>query len=203
MDNRISFTSTINFVTGREFAKTVRKCHTYIPYEPYEADTFYKIANSFFTTDIRTCSAGGFSDGIDFALGLHILDSFNNNKYINIIKNTIKNKLPDRPLHGLLIGSKNLVWRNLESPKNFAELKNFMQKNAKYFSYFEEHNSAAESNIHYGLINDTWTINTKAFDKRKELYYDVITKYELLKVFKDIHISDGDILMIKGQKIDL
>lgn len=203
MQNNISFTSNINFVSPRQFRKAVYKCGEYIPFENYHEGKFSSLTQTFYTEDIRTCSAGGIKSS-DSAVGFHIKDSSTNYKNIKGIYKSFKERLSNKIIEGgLLIGSKELRSSPF-SLRIFRALKNLISKDSKSLSVFETFtDNRSEAHIHYSFPKDTWTINVQIFDAEKEKYYSINNKEDLMKTFKNISISENDKLCIQGKEIQL
>lgn len=210
---QISFTSRINFVTAKEFENKIFK-GGYIGFSKFE-ENFLK-ADEFYTTAIRTCTAGGLVDTKNCrAIGFHYYDDLENNmniqKFLNKMFSLIKN--PDR---AFLIGGKDLKFSPY-SLLNFNEIKDLITQKVPYVSYFKEHVLPfSESNIHYDLRKDEWTVNSVYkilnhwnLSYKGELklaiakYNDVATKSILQTVFGETKIAKGDTLFINGNCVDL
>lgn len=202
MQNNISFTSNINFVSARQFRKVVHKSGEYIPFNDYGTGKFCSVSSSFYTKCVRTCTAGGVIDS-KTARGFHIKDSFENVNNIGNIYHSITENI-EKPFENvLLIGSKNLRMANY-STKIFGVFKNIFSKKSKNISYFETFNdNRAEAHIHYSRPKDTWTVNVQIFDRKKENYYSILTKEDLLKSFKNISVGKKDKIFINGEEVNL
>jgi hypothetical protein len=202
MQNNISFTSNINFVSPRQFRKVIRRHGEYIPFENYGEGKFCSISQNFYTECIRTCSAGGIKSS-ESAVGFHVKDSYTNYEKIKKVYKSIKSHLIGEAEGGLLIGSKNLIFAPY-SKKIFNVLKNMISQDTKSLSVFETFTDRqAEAHIHYSLPNDTWTINAQIYDPKNEKYYSINNKEDLIKSFEKIVISENDKLFIQGKEIKL
>ena len=203
MDNRISFTSNINFVSERNLRRIVFNNRSeYIPFEqPYYTCQFIKKSKNFFTNQIKTCTAGGLTDGKNNAVGFHILDSIKNFENIENIQKQIFDMLASNPISGILIGSKDLPNRHFSIPI-FENMTEFMKKSVPDLSIFKQHNlSNGESHIHYDVKTDTWNICTKLFNKEKECYYSASSVEDIKKAYESIEIAPNDKLLINGKEV--
>ena len=186
MQNNITFTSNINFVSERMFRKATYKHSEYIPFENFGEGKFSSVTSNFHTMGIRTCTAGGITDG-EKAKGFHIRDSYENITNLDKIYKIITEPFEKPFKNILLIGSKDLL-----------------MKNSQNFSYFQTFAfNSSEAHIHYNLPKDTWTINAQIFNRKKENYYSISTKEDLLRTFEDISIGKEDKLFINGEEIQL
>lgn len=203
MQNNISFTSNINFVSPRQFRKVVRKSGEYIPFENFQEGKFSSYTQTFYTKGIRTCTGGGIKSS-DSAVGFHIKDSNTNYENIKGIYRDIKKRLNNKIIEGgLLIGSKELRISPF-SQRIFKTLKDLIIKDTKSLSIFETFtDNRSEAHIHYSFPKDTWTINTQIYDAENERYYSINNKKDLIKTFKNISISENDKLFINGKEIQL
>lgn len=200
--DNITFTSNINFVSTRQFRKVIRKCGEYIPFADYGEGKFSSFSSTFYTKDIRTCTAGGVKNERK-AKGFHIKDSRINFENIKNIFKTVKNDFEDKIDGGLLIGSKKLLFAPNSLPI-FKTMKNLLKKETPNISVFETFDdSLSEAHIHYSHPKDTWTINVQLIDREKENYYSVLSKKQLQNAFKNISISPNDKVFINGKEIKL
>ena len=195
--NNISFTSNINFVSPRQFKKVIRMHSEYIPFENYGNGKFSSVTSNFYTSDIRTCTAGGVS-GDKIAKGFHIKDSYENISNLSEICDVLTENIKSPFKNVLLIGSKEFCFAPY-SRNIFTQLKYFFVKKSENMSFFEAFtDTRSEANIHYSLLKDTWTINAQIFDPKKENYYSILNKEDLLKSFKYISIGKNDKLYLNG-----
>ena len=202
MQNNITFTSNINFVSERMFRKATYKHSEYIPFENFGEGKFSSVTSNFHTMGIRTCTAGGITDG-EKAKGFHIRDSYENITNLDKIYKIITEPFEKPFKNILLIGSKDLFFAPY-SQKIFMALKKLLMKNSQNFSYFQTFAfNSSEAHIYYNLPKDTWTINAQIFNRKKENYYSISTKEDLLRTFEDISIGKEDKLFINGKEIQL
>lgn len=205
--DKISFTSRINFVNTKTFEKFRRG--TYIDFRKdlnFECSQnaknpwFAKIvrsdvvkADEFYTDEIRTCSAGGVIDSkTGQCAGFHFYDcaenSENTDNMLKIIFSLVPN--PDR---ALILGSKKLRFSNYSIPV-FEEILKGLKSKIDNVTIFREHIFPySESDLHYNLKNDTWTIRSM-FRYPTDLVHDheVIDPQKLEQCFKEIKIAEGD-----------
>jgi len=197
MNNNVSFTSTFNIVN---------KCKTYdmfgkeILCSPVEESI--KSANEFYTWGIRTCTGGGIVDTKSKkAVGFHCLDCTENAKniisYINRLFQIVPN--PDR---AFLIGGKTLKGAE-HSMEQFNEFEKVFTDRIPNVSLFKEHVLPySESDIHYSLAKDTWTIHGMYKPLTDWREFDVLSVDDLKKNYKKIHIANGDVLQIMGKEVE-
>jgi hypothetical protein len=77
-----------------------------------------------------------------------------------------------------------------------------MAEKISKLSVFQEHaDELSETDFHYDVKTDTYTICSRGFDRKNEKIISVNSLEDLLKRYRKIHIADGDILMINGEKI--
>ena len=213
--NNITFTSKINFVDARTFEKFQNG--VYIDccrIQNFSKDSFseqvknkipkinLKQPNKIYTYNIRTCTAGGIIDSkTGEAVGFHIYDDLCNLKQIkNILEeifNIIKN--PDR---AFLLGGKNLKCSPYSIPIFNTVYNEFLSK-IKNITLFQEHVfPLSESDFHYNLLNDTWTLHTMYRPLNDAKEHSAMTPQELRNCFKRIELANGDSLYINNEKID-
>lgn len=193
MNNAISFKSKIRFVDKNTFVNTASGKEI----EPENRPAAF--AERYYIPTVRTCTGGGILSPNNEAYGFHIYDGENTNK-------TVANRLKldillfdETPERALIIGSKKHPSRPY-SQKNFSIIKNCLEKHIKNVTLFEEHtDNFAQSSLHYDLKTDTYTILTQFFKDGKEEC--VKTLADLLGIFKNIKIANGDELFIGKQQI--
>ena len=151
-------------------------------------------SDEFYTEEVRTCSAGGVVDTkTGEAVGFHIYDSFDNSERVQDVLENIfgRVKNPDR---ALILGSKNLKFSTYSIPI-FRELYEGIAKRVPNVTIFREHTLPfSESNMHYSLKNDTWTIQSMYRPLTGIKEFDVSSQDELNKCFKEIRIANGDVV---------
>lgn len=160
-------------------------------------------ASEFFTYGIKTCTGGGLITPNKEALGFHYLDAsfshfLNVNKFIKDLGKQIK------PERGLLVGGKSEALHGyIFSTRNFKKFKKGLQKLTKNISIFECHKHPfSQTDFHYSLKNDTWTLYHCFINKRGKFDY-IKNPDDLKKCYKKIQIADGDRLFIGEKEIKL
>lgn len=203
MTDKVSFTSTINFVPHTKYKQIVHRCQNTIESAVYGQNGMFRQIPAFNIKTIRTCSAFGINDAKENALGSHIYDCLNNKQHLKDILSDVESAINWKPEGGLLIGSKTLNFRPYSRPI-YMEIKEFMLRKIPKVSYFEEHlDTLSETDLHYDVKKDIWTICTRGFDKNNEKIISVSNIEDLKSRFRKIHIADGDILMINGEKVKI
>ena len=219
MDN-LSFTSRINFVDKKTFENFRRG--TYIDFRPDNDLSFLDLqkireiekelgskinhprldvvkADEFSTDSVRTCTAGSVVDTVNGeAAGFHTYDSLSNFEHVDDILDNLfwRVKNPDR---AFLIGSKNLKGSEFSCPI-FQKLYEGIAKHVKNVTIFREHLFPfSESDFHYSLKNDTLTINSMYKPLTDWREFDIKSKEDLNKCFKEIKVADGDIVTFNGK----
>ncbi len=195
-NNSISFGSSIRFV-NRDVYKLLEK-KNFIDYR-HDRPNILK-ADTFFSEEIRTCTGGGLVNPGSEALGFHFWDDMPNKKKFPYLMNCLF-RFVKQPQNGLLVGSKN-VPGNPYSIDQFQNIKKKFLERVKNLSIFEEHKMLnSETNYHYSLKDDTWTLCAN-FQDEKDMYYKSVTNIERLRnMYKNISIADGDRLFIDGKEI--
>ena len=204
MDNKISFTSKINFITYDNFLKLKYKENpTEIDFPVFGKGHLFENSKKFCTYGVRTCTAGGFTDRFENSLGFHILDCEKNYKKMDKICELMLKNFKSKPESALLVGFKDIAYRPYSLPIfNFIE--RFLEENNIKLSFFKQHKlQNGETHLMYDLKNDTWNLCTKLFDPWTERYYSVENTLQLKKCYKYISISDKDRLFINGQEVHL
>ena len=219
--NDISFTSRINFVNTKTFDNCFRK-GAYVDFradneltaldmitvKAVERACGNKIkhprldvlkSDEFYTDTVRTCTAGGVIDTKSGkAAGFHIYDSLANSEKIDdILENIFGNvETPDR---AVILGSKNLR-SSIYSIPIFQKLLKGISERVPNLTVFKEHTLPfSESNMHYSLKNDTWTIQSMYRPLTDYKEFDVASQEDLNKCFKEIKLANGDIITF-GEK---
>ncbi len=201
MENKISFSSRINFVDRQTFLKCIENRPKEIDYSLY-APVFVE-GGDFFTRKIRTCVAGGITDTKKKSVGFHWLDDIEN--YLDIQKMCdlvlkVFNDSKSEPIKGLIVGGKYLKGRPY-SKMNMELVKSFLQQKLKHLTIFEEHtNPSGETDFFYDLKNNTWTLCTGFIDENNK-YRNVTSVQELKNAFAHISISPRDKLYINGKRV--
>lgn len=189
----VSFTSRIQFVDGRTFAKYNNKGF-YIGFN-HQTSNMLK-APKFFSCDIRTCTGGGITDKNGNALGFHFWDDKPNKKNFQDIIVKMFRWMPDAD-RGLLVGSKDLGKYSIEQFQRFKYVFNARLKNLTLFEKHRHLNSG--TSYIYEAENDTWTLSTNFIKNGNNKY--VKTLEDLKEAFENIKIADGDELYINGKRI--
>ena len=220
MTNNVSFTSRFNFVTAQEFDKFRRGA--YIDFKAdgdlsfldlkkireLERELGSKIdhprvdvvkADEFNTETVRTCTAGGVVDTKNGeAAGFHGYDSLFNLEHVDDFLDNLfwRVKNPDR---AFLIGSKTLRGSVYSCPF-FQKLYEGLKERVPNITVIREHVLPySETDFHYGVKNDTWTIHSMYKPLTDYREYDIKSREELDKCFKEIRLANGDILTF-GEK---
>lgn len=195
-DNSITFTSTIRFADRRAY--NLLKKNNKIEYF-HNRPNILK-ADQFYSEEIRTCTGGGLVKPFEEAEGFHIWDDKPNMKKfpdnINKLFRFVKN-----PERGILIGSKNRK-ENPYSMEMFAKFKKVFLERVKNISLFERHRyELSETNYHYSLKDDTWTIYSTYQRDKNSAMRQIKTLDDLLECFENISIAKGDRLFIGKKEI--
>ncbi len=104
----------------------------------------------------------------------------------NIFKR-VKN--PDR---AFLVGSKKLTCSIYSAPI-FQKIYDGILKRVENVTIFREHTLPySETNIHYSLNNDTWTIHSMFRPLCDYKEFDVASMDDLHKCFREVKIANGD-----------
>lgn len=207
MDNKISFTSKINFVSTPDFRKLWRKNMTAerIVDEPWTFADSKSSKDYLGTFAINTCSSLNIANAKE-AIMLHLSTSKENFENLpKIAKSFFKLPKDYKIKSALLLGSKSpdtpgldplrFQQKNGNSPYDFKSkpLFNMLENMLKKFdlSVFEGH-AGANTGTHYiyDVKNDTYYINTKldVFDPKSRIRnWD-----DLRKAFNRIEISPRD-----------
>lgn len=156
-------------------------------------------ADEFYSPTIRTCTAGAIVSPNSEAYGFHIFDGEKTSETVSKRLNMDVFLFDNPPQRALVIGSKKHKSRPY-SQKNFDAIKKCLEKHMDNVTSFEEHTDLfGQSNIHYDLKTDTYTILTQFFREGKEEC--VRTLKDLLSSFKKIKIAQGDELFVGKQQI--
>jgi len=191
-----TFTSKINFVSFDNFNNRISQSNdgfvTFWNSEPCltEGDEFYSV-------QLRTCTGGGIVAPGEKVVGFHFYDSQNNldNAEQNVEDLFVKVPNAER---GLVIGGKALPDANC-SLAQFNKIKDKFLDKLKAVSIFQTHSYAdSETNYHYSVKDDEWTINTQfSVLPGHPKVHDVTTLEKLKSAFDNIVIADGDELFIQ------
>lgn len=195
-NNYITFTSKIRFVDRNTYNKLFK--NNKISYF-HNTPNILK-ADEFYSEEIRTCTGGGLVKPFKEAEGFHIWDDKPNIKNfpenINRLFRFIKN-----PERGILIGSKKRN-ENPYSLEIFTKFKKIFLERVKNISLFERHRyELSETNYHYSLKDDTWTIYSTFQRGKNSAMRQIKTLDDLLECFENISIAKGDRLFIGKKEI--
>ena len=218
--NDVSFTSRINFVDRKTF-DNFRK-GAYVDFrvnnditaldmkilKAVEKLTAGKIqhprldvlkADEFFTEEVRTCTAGGvINTKTEEAAGYHVYDSLDNLEKVDDILDNIFGRV-ENPDRAFIIGSKKLVC-SIYSRPIFQKIYEGITKRVPNVTVLREHTLPfSETNFHYSLKNDTLTIQSMFRPLTGIKEFDVSSKEELEKCFKEVKLANGDFLTF-GEK---
>lgn len=215
--NDISFKSRINFVDAKTFDRFRRG--DYIEFRADNNLSAFDLlmlkcskdirrpridvlkSDEFYTEAVRTCTAGGVIDTkTGEAAGFHIYDSLDNLENIdNILDNIYGNvKNPDR---ALILGSKDRRLSSYSIPI-FQKIYEGIAKRVRNITIFKEYIFPfSESDLHYSLADDTWTIHTMFKGKNDMREHHILSEEDLDKCFKEFIIANGDTLEIDGKLI--
>ena len=204
--DNVSFTSRINFVDAKTFEKFRRGA--YIDFRTsssiknvqngqkpwfakFESSDIVN-ADEFYTDEIRTCSAGGVIDlKTGNCAGFHFLDNLDNLIDIKHRINAVFRLVPN-PDRALILGSKKLTCSKY-SIQIFEEVLNALKSKIKDVTVFREHIFPySETDFHYSLKNDTWTIHSMYRPLADIKIHPVDSKLKLDSCFREIEIADGD-----------
>jgi hypothetical protein len=215
----VSFTSRIKFVDRNAF-DSLRK-GAYVDFHPDDTYTAFDMlklkeiekmfrgirnprldvlkADEFYTDTVRTCTAGGVVDTkTGEAAGFHIFDCLRNSEKIDDILDNIfgRVKNPDR---ALIVGSKTLSGSDFSIPM-FEKIYEGIAKRVPKVTVLREHTLPySETNMHYSLKNDTWTLQSMYKPLTDYREFDVKSGEDLQKCFKEIKIADGDEMIFGGK----
>ena len=149
-------------------------------------------ADEFYTDGVRTCTSGGVIDlKTGKCAGFHFYDSLNNMEKIDEMIANIFDKVPN-PDRALILGGKNLKCSNYSLPI-FEKIAEAIKSRIKNVTVFREHlYPFSETDMHYSLKNDTWTIHSmfRPVTEIKEQY--ISSNKDLGNCFREIKIADGD-----------
>jgi len=206
VDN-VSFTSRINFVNGITFdSKFLRG--TYVDFRTesdisnfqyFNLPWFRKkmrgdivCADEFYTDGVRTCTSGGIIDlKTGKCAGFHFYDCQENFNKVNKILESLFALVPN-PDRALILGSKKLTGSQY-SIQMFEEIIKGLKAKIDKVTVFKEHIFPySESDLHYNLKNDTWTIHSMFRPITDIKVYSVDSDSKLKSCFKKVEIADGD-----------
>ena len=194
MNNQVSFKSRIQFVPFAKFADTIHDA------AKIDFGNCYKFVkeDKFFSTEVRTCTGGGFVEPLKNAMGFHILDSeYNNIAVIPWFERFVNFNAEN----GLLIGAKDLpdeVYKY--SMPNLKKIKKYMLSKKINLSVFGPHAlRKSQSHFHFSLPDDTWTLCTQYYENNN--LKEISSLKDLVFCFKNISISPKDTLFIGDKEI--
>jgi len=195
--NSLSFTSKINFVNDQDFWNVADGAYVGFSADPND-DCAIQKADEFYTRAVRTCTAGGLIDSAkNEAVGFHYYDGPKNNAALtDYVDKLFKNvKDPDK---ALILGGKTLT----DSPysmEQFLKIKELLSKRVDNLTILEEHRLPwSESNLHYSLPKDTWTIHTMYRPLTDYREYSALNADGLQQAFKKVQIAPDDTLTMNG-----
>ena len=205
--DKVSFTSRINFVNNITFdSKFLRG--TYVDFrtesdfaniQNFKIPWFRKnirgdivCADEFYTDGVRTCTSGGIIDTKNgLCAGFHFFDSKENFKKTSKILDSLFKLVPN-PDRALILGSKKLTCADYSIPF-FEKIYEGLAAKIKDITMFKEHKFPySETDLHYDLKNDTWTIHSMYRPITDIKIHSVDSKFKLETCFKEIKIADGD-----------
>lgn len=191
--NNIAFKSKIQFVDKKTFIDTANGKRISPDNRPGA------FGDEFYTITVRTCTGGGIVVPNKEAYGFHFFDSLLTNKTLAKRLNLDVLLFDNPPERAVIIGSKDHHSRPY-SKMNFKTIERVLEKHIDNISIFEEHvDNFTQSNLHYNLKTDTYTILTQFVKNGKEEC--IKTLEDLLANFKRIKIAHGDELFIGKEKI--
>ncbi|MBO6256497.1 hypothetical protein J6N69_00470 [bacterium] len=216
--NNIVFGSRINFVDSKTFddfrrgayvdfrkeggfsAKSLSRAQKYKnkfeqminPPKMNMSRTDVILSDEFYTEGVRTCTAGGVIDlKSGKCLGFHFYDSLDNMKKVDEMIANIFDKIPN-PDGALILGGKNLKCSNYSLPI-FEKITEAILSKIKRVTVLREHlYPFSETDMHYSLKNDTWTIYSmfRPVTEIKERY--ISSKSDLQNCFREVKIAASD-----------
>lgn len=194
--SNISFSSKINFVSYRDFFdnKVNRNKSEFVPSwcaEPCSAE-----GDEFYSVQLRTCTGGGIVEPDNKVVGFHFYDCENNVSNAEQNVEDLFKKAPNAQ-RGLVIGGKKLRFAPY-SLEQFDKIKEKFLEKLPAVSVFQTHSYPdSETNYHYSVDDDEWTINTQfSVLPGHPKVHDVTTLEKLKSAFDKIFIADGDELFI-------
>jgi hypothetical protein len=154
INNNISFKSNIHFVDKKTFDRIKKGVEIFV-----SPEMEMQRRKNFWTTEVKTCSAGGFVSDFD-AVGFHCFDSKRNYEKSQRRAASVLNQIKN-PKNGLLIGGKSHP-KCPFSEIMFESLKKEFLNKVKDISIFEKHKKYyGESHLYYSRDNDTWWLLLK------------------------------------------
>lgn len=219
MINTIPTRSNIQIIAKETF---LEKTAGFKEIDPNE-NTMIVRAPHFYTSDIRTCAAGGFTAVGETPVGFHYLDWLPIFKRTDELVNKVITAFKQQPDSGVLLGSKNLLNDEIYKSYNFSEkvilegkeehkysipfftrIKEIVQKQVPNLSIFENHKiPTAQSQYAYSMDENTHYITAEYIPAaEKKLNYINIKNYQELKDFySNIQISKNHNLFINGKRV--
>jgi len=199
MNNNISFQSKINFVDINKFTqKRYSELGKYVDYD-IDSPLFIK-GDVFYTDSVKTCTAGGLTDGKTKALGFHWLDNEENFLHIDQMCNCIFDIFKNKNINGLIIGGKKIKGREY-SLETIDQVIDYFTKKINNLSIFQEHiDKYGSTSYIYNLKQDTWTLSTGYIDEKGK-YHCAQNLDDLKKCYRQITIADNDTLYFDGIKV--
>lgn len=194
--SNLSFSSKINFVSYDEFDNRVNQNGDgFVP--SWKAEPCSIVGDEFYSVQLRTCTGGGIVEPGKKVVGFHFYDCQKNLDNAEQNVEDLFEKAPNAEC-GLVIGGKDLPRANC-SLAQFAKIKDKFLEKLKSVSIFQTHSYAdSETNYHYSVDDDEWTINTQfSVLPGHPKVHDVTTLDKLKAAFDNILIADGDELLIQ------
>ncbi len=191
-----TFTSKINFVSCDDFEDRISlNGDGFVPdWNPEPCST---VGDEFYSVQLRTCTGGGIVEPGEKVVGFHFYDCQKNLDNAEQNVEDLFEKAPNAE-RGLVIGGKDLP-RATCSLAQFNKIKDKLLEKLKSVSIFQTHSYAdSETNYHYSVEDDEWTINTQfSVLPGHPKVHDVTTLDKLKAAFDNIIIADGDELLIQ------
>ena len=194
----VSFTSKINFVDAKTFYYKFRR-GMYI--NPRDTDEFIIKGDEIFTDEIRTCTGGGVVDFSNSVVGgFHFFDDFDNNQALERFFKELFEKIKN-PQRALIVGGKQLK-NSIYSLPNFAEICKGIREKVPKVTVFGEHKLPwSETDIHYSIKDDTWTIHSMYRPITDYKEHEVLSLDDLHEAYKSVNLAEGDSLYINGEPV--
>ena len=150
-------------------------------------------ADEFYTEEVRTCSAGGVvNTKTGEAAGFHAYDSLFTLEKVDDILENLFGYVPNAD-RVFIVGSKELHCGAEFSRPIFKALYDGIARRVKNVTVLREHTLPySETDFHYSANNDTWTIHSMFRPLTDIKQFDVLSREDVDKCFKEVKIADGD-----------